>query len=254
MPLWQFSQQVGLEKNSGFRDNWIMILELNHIEKTFTLPTGKGEVTVLKDISLKVEAGESIAVVGPSGSGKTTLLNMIGALDTPSSGEVKVAGKNLAGLDDAELSKTRNLDIGFVFQLHHLLPQCTVLENVLIPTIPFSRGKDTGDAEDLAKRLLERVGLENHLDYFPGQLSGGELQRTAFVRALINKPKLVLADEPTGSLDRESAENLGQLLVELNKEQGTTLIVVTHSMELARLMENVYSLKNGMLEELNVVK
>jgi len=226
-----------------------MILELNHIEKTFTLPAGKGEVTVLKDISLKVEEGETIAVVGPSGSGKTTLLNMIGALDTPTSGEVKVAGKNLAGLDDAELSKTRNLDIGFIFQLHHLLPQCTVLENVLIPTIPFGRGKDTGDAEDLAKKLLERVGLENHLDYFPGQLSGGELQRTAFVRALINKPKLVLADEPTGSLDRESAENLGQLLVELNKEQGTTLIVVTHSMELARLMDKVYDLKNGTLEE-----
>ncbi|MCP5109052.1 MAG: ABC transporter ATP-binding protein [bacterium] len=231
-----------------------MILELKHIEKKFTLPTGKGEITVLKDISLKVEEGETIAVAGPSGSGKTTLLNMIGALDKPTSGEVTVAGKNPAGLGDVELSKTRNLDIGFIFQLHHLLPQCTVLENVLIPTIPFSRGKDTGDAEGTAKRLLERVGLENHLDYFPGQLSGGELQRTAFVRALINKPKLVLAGEPTGSLDRESAANLGHLPVELNKEQGTTLIVVTHSMELARLMDKVYGLKNGTLEELNVVK
>ncbi len=230
------------------------MLELNHIEKTFTLPPGKGELIVLKDISLNVGEGEAIAVVGPSGSGKTTLLNIMGSLDTPTAGEVTVAGKNLAGLDDVELSKTRNLDIGFIFQLHHLLPQCTVLENVLIPTIPFRRGTDAGDVEDPARRLLERVGLETHLDYFPGQLSGGELQRTAFVRALINKPKLVLADEPTGSLDRESAENLGQLLVELNKEQGTTLVVVTHSMELARLMDSVYNLKNGVLEKLDVVK
>jgi len=228
-----------------------MILELKNIEKRFALPSGKGEITVLKDISLKVAEGEAIAVVGPSGSGKTTLLNIIGSLDKPSSGQVNFAGKNLADLGDAELSKTRNLDMGFVFQLHHLLPQCTVLENVLIPTIPFDPSKDTGDSEDFAKELLERVGLEKHLDYFPAQLSGGELQRTAFVRALINKPKLVLADEPTGSLDRESAENLGQLLVKLNKDEGTTLMVVTHSMELARLMDNVYNLKNGKLEELN---
>ena len=228
-----------------------MILELKNIEKRFTLPSGKGEITVLKDISLKVAEGEAIAVVGPSGSGKTTLLNIIGSLDKPTSGEVNVAGKNLAGLDDAELSKTRNLDMGFIFQLHHLLPQCTVLENVLIPTIPFAPRKDAGDTEEFARKLLEKVGLAKHLDYFPAQLSGGELQRTAFVRALINKPKLVLADEPTGSLDRESAENLGQLLVTLNKEENTTLMVVTHSMELARLMDKVYSLKNGTLEELN---
>ncbi len=228
-----------------------MILELKNIEKRFTLPSGKGEITVLKDISLKVAEGEAIAVVGPSGSGKTTLLNIIGSLDKPTSGEVNVAGKNLSDLDDAELSKTRNLDMGFIFQLHHLLPQCTVLENVLIPTIPFAPRKDAGDTEDFARKLLEKVGLEKHLDYFPAQLSGGELQRTAFVRALINKPKLVLADEPTGSLDRESAENLGQLLVTLNKEESTTLMVVTHSMELARLMDKVYNLKNGKLEELN---
>ncbi|NIM18280.1 MAG: ATP-binding cassette domain-containing protein [Candidatus Aminicenantes bacterium] len=229
-----------------------MLLELKHIEKKFKTPSGKGEITVLNDISLNVARGEAIAVVGPSGSGKTTLLNIIGSLDKPSSGQVNFAGKNLADLDDAELSKTRNLDIGFVFQLHHLLPQCTVLENVLIPTIPFGSRKDSSDAESMAKKLLERVGLEKHLDYFPAQLSGGELQRAAVVRALINKPKLVLADEPTGSLDRESAENLGHLLVKLNKEEGTTLIVVTHSLELARLMDNVYNLKNGTLEELTM--
>jgi lipoprotein-releasing system ATP-binding protein len=226
-----------------------MLLELKNIEKKFKTPSGKGEITVLKDISLTVAGGEAIAVVGPSGSGKTTLLNIIGSLDQPTSGIVSFVGKNLADLDDAELSKTRNLDMGFVFQLHHLLPQLTVLENVLIPTIPFRSRKDTNNAEILAKKLLERVGLQAHLDYFPAQLSGGELQRTAVVRSLINKPKLVLADEPTGSLDRESAENLGLLLVQLNKEEGTTLIVVTHSIELAHLMDKVYNLKNGMLEE-----
>ncbi|UCH95162.1 MAG: ABC transporter ATP-binding protein [Candidatus Aminicenantes bacterium] len=224
-----------------------MLLELKNIEKKFKAPPGKGEITVLKDISLNVARGEAIAVVGPSGSGKTTLLNIIGSLDKPTSGVVNFAGKNLADLDDAELSKTRNLDIGFVFQLHFLLPQCTVLENVLIPTIPFGSRKDSSDAESMAKKLLERVGLQEHLDYFPAQLSGGELQRAAVVRALINKPKLVLADEPTGSLDRESSENLGQLLVQLNKEEGTTLIVVTHSIELARLMDKVYNLKKGKL-------
>jgi ABC-type lipoprotein export system ATPase subunit len=226
-----------------------MLLELKNIEKKFKTPSGKGEITVLKDISLTVTGGEAIAVVGPSGSGKTTLLNIIGSLDKPTSGIVNFIGKNFADLDDAELSKTRNLDMGFIFQLHHLLPQLTVLENVLIPTIPFSSSKDTNDAEMLAKKLLERVGLQDHMDYFPAQLSGGELQRTAVVRALINKPKLVLADEPTGSLDRESAANLGQLLVQLNKEEGTTLIVVTHSTELAQLMDKVYNLKSGMLEE-----
>jgi lipoprotein-releasing system ATP-binding protein len=226
-----------------------MLLELKNIEKKFKTPSGKGEITVLKDISLTVTGGEAIAVVGPSGSGKTTLLNIIGSLDKPTSGIVSFAGKNLSDLDDAELSKTRNLDMGFVFQLHHLLPQLTVLENVLIPTIPFRSRKDNSDYESMAKKLLERVGLQDHMDYFPAQLSGGELQRTAVVRALINKPKLVLADEPTGSLDRESAANLGQLLVQLNKEEGTTLIVVTHSTELAQLMDKVYNLKSGMLEE-----
>jgi ABC-type lipoprotein export system ATPase subunit len=226
-----------------------MLLEVKHIEKKYPLPAGKGELIVLKDISLDVAEGESLAIVGPSGSGKSTLLNIIGSLDKPTSGQVNFAGRNLADLNDAELSKIRNLDMGFVFQLHHLLPQCTMLENVLIPTIPFISGKAKGGAMALAKELLRRVGLETHLDYFPAQLSGGELQRTAVVRALINKPKLLLADEPTGSLDRESAKNLGQLLVRLNKEEGTTLIVVTHSHEIALLMDKTYNLRNGRLEK-----
>jgi ABC-type lipoprotein export system ATPase subunit len=226
-----------------------MLLELKNIEKKYEIPSGKEEITVLKDISLQVARGESIAVVGPSGSGKSTLLNIIGALDKPTSGLVTFAGKNLADLDDSELSKIRNMDIGFVFQLHHLLPQCTALENVLIPTIPLGAKKESEEVRSRAIKLLERVGLDKHMDYFPAQLSGGELQRVAVVRALINRPKLLLADEPTGSLDRESSDNLGELLIKLNKEEAVTLIVVTHSIELARLMDKVFNLRNGKLEK-----
>lgn len=225
-----------------------MLLELRNISKKYEIPSGEGHTTVLRDVSLQITQGESVAVVGPSGSGKSTLLNIIGALDKPTSGVVTFAGKNLADLDDAELSQIRNQEIGFVFQLHHLLPQCTVFENVLIPTIPPGLEKKDGDVQERARNLLEGVGLEKHKDYFPAQLSGGEMQRVAVIRALINRPKLVLADEPTGSLDRESSENLGQLLVKVNKEEGTTLITVTHSIEIARLMDKVYRLQDGMLE------
>jgi len=225
-----------------------MLLELINISKKYEIPSGKGHTTVLRDISLQIIQGESVAVVGPSGSGKSTLLNIIGALDNPTSGVVIFAGKNLADLDDSELSQIRNREIGFVFQLHHLLPQCTVLENVLIPTIPLRLKKENEDVQERAKKLLERVGLEERMKYFPAQLSGGEMQRVAVVRALINRPKLVLADEPTGSLDRESSENLGQLMVEMNKEEGTALISVTHSIDFARLMGKVFKLRDGILE------
>jgi lipoprotein-releasing system ATP-binding protein len=207
-----------------------MLLELKEITKKFELPSGKGYADVLKNLFLQV------------------LLNIIGALDKPSSGEVILQGKNLAECDDAELSRIRNREIGFVFQLHHLLPQCTVLENVLIPTIPIGLKKGKTDVQDRAKILLERVGLKDHMSHFPAQLSGGEMQRTAVVRALINKPKLILADEPTGSLDRDSSENLGRLMVEMNIEEGTTLITVTHSLDFAKLMERVLKLQNGILE------
>jgi len=225
-----------------------MLLELINISKKYEIPSGKGHTTVLRDISLQIIQGELVAVVGPSGSGKSTLLNIIGALDNPTSGAVIFAGKNLADLDDSELSQIRNREIGFVFQLHHLLPQCTVLENVLIPTIPLRLKKENEDVQERAKKLLERVGLEERMKYFPAQLSGGEMQRVAVVRALINRPKLVLADEPTGSLDRESSENLGQLMVEMNKEEGTALISVTHSIDFARLMGKVFKLRDGILE------
>jgi len=229
-----------------------MLLKLKNISKKYEIPSGEGHTTVLRDISLQIIQGESVAVVGPSGSGKSTLLNIIGTLDKPTSGMVSFAGKNLADLDDSELSQIRNREIGFVFQLHHLLPQCTVFENVLIPAIPLGLKKENQDVQVRAKNLLGRVGLEKHMDYFPAQLSGGEMQRVAVIRALINRPKLVLADEPTGSLDRESSENLGQLLVEVNKEEETTLITVTHSIEIARLMDKVYRLQNGILKNYGV--
>ncbi len=225
-----------------------MLLELKKIAKTFEIPAADKTITVLEDISFRIDQGESMAVVGPSGSGKSTLLNIIGALERPTSGDVFFAGKNLANLRDSELSAIRNREIGFIFQLHHLLPQCTVLENVLIPTIPLGVKKNKNEVMRRAKTLLEKVALKERMDFFPAVLSGGELQRAAVVRALINKPKLILADEPTGSLDKESSENLGRLLVDLNREEGVALITVTHSMELARLMGKVFILQNGQLE------
>ena len=225
-----------------------MLLELKKIGKVFEIPAADKTMTVLEDISFQIDLGESMAVVGPSGSGKSTLLNIIGALEKPTSGDVFFTGKNLANLRDSELSAIRNREIGFIFQLHHLLPQCTVLENVLIPTIPLGVKKNKNEVMRRAETLLEKVALKERMDFFPAVLSGGELQRVAVVRALINKPKLILADEPTGSLDKESSENLGRLLVDLNREEGVALITVTHSMELARLMGKVFNLQNGHLE------
>lgn len=225
-----------------------MLLELKKIAKIFEIPAADRAMTVLEDISFQIDQGESMAVVGPSGSGKSTLLNIIGALERPTSGDVFFAGKNLANLRDSELSAIRNREIGFIFQLHHLLPQCTVLENVLIPTVPLGIKKNKNEVMRRAITLLEKVALKERKDFFPALLSGGELQRVAVVRALINKPKLILADEPTGSLDKESSEKLGRLLVDLNREEGVALITVTHSIELARLMGKVYNLQNGQLE------
>jgi lipoprotein-releasing system ATP-binding protein len=225
-----------------------MLLELDNIYKKYDVPSGKAPLTVLSNLSLHIERGETIAVIGPSGSGKSTLLNIIGALDIPTSGSVVFDGKNLAEMSENELAYIRNTEIGFIFQLHHLLPQCTVLENVLIPTIPQNKKSSNKELQNRAKKLLCEVGLENHFDYFPAQLSGGELQRVAVVRALINSPKLVLADEPTGSLDKTSAHNLGQILIDLNRAENVTLIVVTHSHDLAKRMDKVYNLHNKRLE------
>jgi len=222
------------------------LLRLVHVAKTYPGPGGDGGgVEVLRDVNLELSEGDAVAVVGPSGSGKSTLLNIIGALDRPTAGEVYLAGRELSKLGDQELARIRNREIGFVFQTHHLLPQCTVLENVLVPTLVQRDRDDT--AEQRARDLLQRVGLAPRIHHRPGQLSGGECQRVAVVRALINQPRLLLADEPTGSLDRKSSQDLAQLLVDLNREMSVTLILVTHAMELAARMQRQFQIREGSL-------
>lgn len=222
------------------------MLELVKISKSYDSPGDSGSDCVLKDISLKIDTGQSVAIVGPSGSGKSTLLNIIGALDRPTSGQVLLDGKDLSGLSDLELAKIRNREIGFIFQLHHLLPQCTVLENVLVPTLA-EKSCSASQVETRAIELLKYVGLKDFLQHRPGELSGGQRQRVAVVRALINNPRLLLADEPTGSLDKENSDNITKLLVELNLSRDVALILVTHSGELASQMKRVLKLDNGML-------
>jgi len=223
------------------------MLELLHVAKTYESPGSSERVEVLKDISLDLKWGESIAVVGPSGSGKSTLLNIIGALDKPSAGKVLLEGRDLAEMNAEDLARIRNQRIGFVFQMHHLLSQCTVLENVLIPTLASPVRESVKEYHERALELLESVGLKNYLKHRPGELSGGQRQRVAVVRALINTPALLLADEPTGSLDRASAENIIELLVELNLKHRLALIVVTHSMSLAERMGRIFQLSDGVL-------
>lgn len=222
-----------------------MDLQLSQITKTYSVNNSPARV-ILDHLDLSVNKGDRIAIVGPSGSGKTTLLNMIGTIDRPDSGKILFEGQDLSNLTDQELAIFRNEKIGFVFQMHHLLPQLTLLENILLPTLTNKKlqGKETLER---AKHLISRMGLSNVAHQRPSQLSGGECQRTAVARALINRPKLILADEPTGALDHQSAFNLTDLLVELNKEEGLMLIVVTHSMDIAKKMNQIYSLEEGKL-------
>ena len=220
-----------------------VVLKLEEVHKQYE-SAGRLHVEVLKGISLKVKHGDSIAIVGPSGCGKSTLLNILGSLDSPTSGSIQLDGQELANLSEQELATIRNQKVGFIFQSHHLLPQCSILENVLVPTLA-EKGKASLDAIERAKQLLENSGLENRISHRPSQLSGGECQRVAVVRALINKPSIILADEPTGALDHDNAETMTELLVKLNREDQATLIVVTHSMELAAKMETTYKLQNG---------
>ena len=226
-----------------------MMLELSHVHKTYAAPDGGAPVGVLTDINLQLAAGEALAIVGPSGSGKSTLLNIMGTLDLPTAGQVRLDGRDLSGLTEKELATVRNREVGFVFQLHHLLPQCTILENVLLPTLTAPAELQTAATVQRANRLLDRVGLKHRLNHRPGQLSGGECQRVAVVRALINQPKLLLADEPTGSLDHATATNLGQLLAELNREEGIALVLVTHARELAQRLTRICELRDGKLEK-----
>lgn len=222
------------------------LIELRRVTKSYAAPDGAPPVSVLRDASLAVGPGESIAIVGPSGSGKSTILNLLGTLDLPDAGEVLLEGRDLTHLSATELASIRNRRIGFVFQSHHLLPHCTVLENVLIPTLAESKVAP-GEAVERARRWLDRVGLGARMDQLPGRLSGGERQRCAVVRALINQPVLLLADEPTGALDRGSAAEIARLLGELNREAGVTLVVVTHSLELAGQMQRTVALADGRL-------
>lgn len=217
------------------------LVELSGVTKSYRSPEG-AETQVLRGIDLRIAAGESVAIAGPSGCGKSTLLNILGTLDQPTAGRVLLEGREIQSLTPVQLAELRGSVVGFVFQLHHLLPQCTLLENALVPALPRGRA---AEAEPRARALLERVGLGQRLHHRPGQLSGGECQRAAVVRALINKPRLLLADEPTGSLDRASAEALAQLLAELNREEGVALVVVTHAPDLAARLGRVLEMRDG---------
>lgn len=221
------------------------ILELKNVSKWYGSDPDR---RILDHLDLSVGAGERFAIVGPSGCGKSTLLNVLGTLDEPSEGSVTVDGIATAGLSDVEIARVRAEKIGFIFQMHHLLPQCTALENVLVPTLAAG-GSDAGAAAERARELLGRVGLADKTESRPGQLSGGERQRVAVVRALINRPKLLLADEPTGALDEENAHRLVELLAGLNESEGLALIVVTHDRDVAGSVGQIRTLRNGKLEE-----
>jgi len=220
------------------------LLQLDSVSRQFDIGNGR-RLDVLRDINLAMAQGESLAIVGPSGCGKSTLLNIIGTLDRPSSGSVRILGRDVSGLDGKALARARNEQIGFVFQLHHLLPQCSVLENVLVPAVVAGGGDAVVER---ARGLLDKVGLSDRLDHRPAELSGGECQRVAVVRALINAPCLLLADEPTGSLDRRGSDQLAELLSLLNRDEGVTLVMVTHAPSVAERMARVLELRDGVLE------
>jgi lipoprotein-releasing system ATP-binding protein len=218
-------------------------LAVEHVTKEY--PTRGEPLVVLRDVSLSLDRGQSAAIVGPSGSGKSTLLNVIGTLDAPTSGSVSIAGQNPYALRESKLAQFRNRHIGFVFQEHFLLPQLSLLENVLLPTL--ADGSPQAAQVERARDLIERVGLSGRVEHRPAELSGGERQRAAVARALILGPELLLADEPTGSLDRDNALSIGRMLLDLRKQENVMLLVVTHSMELADLMDRRLELNGGRL-------
>lgn len=220
-------------------------LQLVNLGKTY--PARGGDLAILEDVNLTLEGGAAAAVVGPSGSGKSTLLHLVGGLDPPTSGEVLVNGQRPWNMNDRELARFRNRTVGFVFQDHYLLPQCTVLENVLLPTLAESG--TTPAVEARAKELLGRVGLAQRLTHRPAELSGGERQRAALARALILEPTLLLCDEPTGNLDPRSATTVADVLLELGRQPEVILLVVTHNAELARRLPRCFELRDGQLVE-----
>lgn len=226
-----------------------MSLSVSNLCKSF--PTRSGELAVLRGIHLELNAGDALAILGPSGSGKSTLLHILGTLDTPTAGSVRLGEQDPFTLPDKDLARFRNRHIGFVFQDHYLLPQCSVLENVLIPTLAGCC--ERGELEKRARQLLDKVGLAERLDHRPAELSGGERQRVAVARALILGPQLLLADEPTGNLDRHTAQTVGRLLVDMHRAENTMLIVVTHSPDLARTLPRQLEMVDGTLEKWSAV-
>src|SRR5882724_8912800 len=221
------------------------VLEAREVQKSFT----QGPVTlqVLQGVMLAVDAGERIAIVGASGSGKTTLLQILGGLDRPTTGQVLVDGQDIHELREDARGMLRNRVLGFVYQFHHLLPEFSALENVAMPLLV--RRTPVAEAKDKASEILERVGLGRRLTHRPYQLSGGERQRAAVARALVTEPKIILADEPTGNLDGQNAEGVFELMLELNRERSTSLVVVTHDLRLANRMERVFEIVSGRLTE-----
>lgn len=221
------------------------VLECRGLVKNFR--QGDKTVEVLRGIDFTVAAGETVAIVGASGSGKTTLLQLLGGLDAPSSGTVSIAGRNMTELSDAEKGDLRNAAVGFVYQFHHLLPEFSALENVAMPLL--IRRQTPDEARSTARELLQRVGLGERLDHRPGALSGGERQRAAVARALVSRPRILLADEPTGNLDGRTGERVFSLLLELNQESMTSLVLVTHDLAIARRMGRIMTLRDGRLHE-----
>ena len=221
------------------------IIRCTNVTKTFT--EGNYHVPVLQGVYLRIGKGEQIAIIGASGSGKSTLLHILGSLDTPTSGLVEIEGQDMARLNAGQRGRVRNHKIGFVYQLHHLLSEFTALENVAMPLI--IRRSLNEEALERARELLVKVGLEDRLRHKPSELSGGERQRVAIARALVTKPLCLLADEPTGNLDRKTAENIYELMLELNQEMGTSLVVVTHDPVLSAQMQRSLKLEDGVLQE-----
>jgi putative ABC transport system ATP-binding protein len=229
--------------NDSLPEGGFPIVELSNVRKNYLL--GDLEVPVLSDINLKIVVGEFLAIMGPSGSGKSTLMNLIGCLDRPTEGQVLIRGSDLQNMSDKELARLRGLEIGFVFQNFNLVPRLTALENVLLPT--FANSRTSADPVKRAKELLETMGLQDRMHHRPGELSGGQAQRVSIARALINDPAILLADEPTGNLDSRTGAEILRILMNLNTE-GRTIIIVTHDSEIAKYADRVVMVKDGIIQ------